>query len=151
MYEISKRFHFSASHRLFHLPGAHPCKRLHGHNYEVEVVLAASRTDARGFVRDYHELEPFARFIDDRLDHRHIVGIFKSIEEPTFITVDTYEDAMQYEHRAGLVDELQAFWPATAEHMARALFNIVKRVMPDVVAVRVSETPKTWAEYREAA
>ena len=41
MYTITKRFAFSASHIIGGLPNGHPCARLHGHNYEVEVVLQA--------------------------------------------------------------------------------------------------------------
>ncbi|HUM68046.1 MAG TPA: 6-carboxytetrahydropterin synthase, partial [Chloroflexota bacterium] len=39
MYTISKQFHFSASHQLNGLPLEHQCARLHGHNYEVELIL----------------------------------------------------------------------------------------------------------------
>ena len=39
MYTIAKRFAFSASHTIGGLPPEHPCARLHGHNYEVEVIL----------------------------------------------------------------------------------------------------------------
>jgi 6-pyruvoyltetrahydropterin/6-carboxytetrahydropterin synthase len=41
MYTIAKRFAFSASHVIGGLPTDHPCARLHGHNYEVEVLAAA--------------------------------------------------------------------------------------------------------------
>ena len=41
MYRITKEFHFSASHQLAHLPHDHQCARMHGHNYIVEVELAA--------------------------------------------------------------------------------------------------------------
>lgn len=36
----------------------------------------------------------------------------------------------------------------SAENMARFLFDCFKAELPELVAVRVSETPKTWAEYR---
>lgn len=36
----------------------------------------------------------------------------------------------------------------TAEHIAARLFHVFNRALPELVAVRVSETPKTWAEYR---
>ena len=39
MYTIAKTFYFSASHVIGGLPPEHPCSRLHGHNYEVEVIL----------------------------------------------------------------------------------------------------------------
>ena len=36
----------------------------------------------------------------------------------------------------------------TAEQLARWLYEWCKNHWPEVVAVRISETPKTWAEYR---
>ena len=36
----------------------------------------------------------------------------------------------------------------TAENIAKWFFNFVIQRLPQLVAVRVSETPKTWAEYR---
>ncbi len=56
MYIIAKRFKFSASHVIGGLPEQHPCSRLHGHNYEFEVVLQSAELDSVGFVRDYREL-----------------------------------------------------------------------------------------------
>jgi 6-pyruvoyltetrahydropterin/6-carboxytetrahydropterin synthase len=37
----------------------------------------------------------------------------------------------------------------SAENMARHLYQWSKAIWPQVSAVRVSETPKTWAEYSE--
>ena len=39
-------------------------------------------------------------------------------------------------------------FPSTAEHIARYLYERAKVIWPEVVAVRISETPKTSAEYR---
>lgn len=118
MYTISKEFHFSASHRLVHLPETHPCFRLHGHNYIVELVLRAEQLDSTGFVVDYRALEPFNRIIDDELDHRHLNDVLPGV--------------------------------TSAECLARWLFDRANQLWPGLVyAVRISETPKTWAEYRE--
>lgn len=38
--------------------------------------------------------------------------------------------------------------PSTAENMARHFHDWCVTRWPETVAVRVSETPKTWAEYR---
>jgi 6-pyruvoyltetrahydropterin/6-carboxytetrahydropterin synthase len=117
MFRLTKRFDFSASHVLDHLAPGHPCARLHGHNYAVEVVLESPALDDRGFCAvDYGELDPFACYIDDVLDHRHLNDV---------LPVRT-----------------------TAENLARHLFNEARKTSPFVVAVRVSETPKTWAEFR---
>ncbi|MFD2652694.1 6-carboxytetrahydropterin synthase QueD [Brucella rhizosphaerae] len=117
MFRITKEFHFSASHQLTELPADHQCARLHGHNYIVEVELSASALDEHGFVRDYHELAPLKRYIDDELDHRHL------------------NDVLGHNH-------------VTAECLARHLYDWCQRRWQEVSAVRVSETPKTWAEYR---
>ena len=72
MYIISKEYHFSASHQLFQLPEDHPCHRLHGHNYVVEVELKSDKLSQVGFVRDYNELDGLKKYIDDKFDHRHL-------------------------------------------------------------------------------
>ena len=64
MYTITRRFGFSASHSIGDLPSGHRCARLHGHNYEVEVVLQATALDRTGFVRDYDELSALQDFLD---------------------------------------------------------------------------------------
>jgi 6-pyruvoyltetrahydropterin/6-carboxytetrahydropterin synthase len=119
MYTISKEFHFSASHTLDTLAEGHPCKRLHGHNYVVELILQAKTLDEHGFVVDYTALKPFKQMIDDELDHRHL------------------NDILPY--------------ATSAENIARYLYEWAKPHWNQVVAVRVSETPKTWAEYREGS
>lgn len=117
MYSIAKRFQFSASHRIGGLPEGHPCAGLHGHNYEVEVVLQSASLDATGFVRDYRELSPLKEYIDATLDHRHLNDV--------------------------LGDDR-----TTAERLAQFLYDWCRQRWPEVAAVRVSETPRTWAEYR---
>lgn len=117
MYTISKQFHFSASHQLPTLAEGHPCQRLHGHNYIVELVLQADALDEHGFVLDYGDLKPFKQMIDDQLDHRHLNDVLP----------DT---------------------PST-ENLARYLYDWAKGRWSQVAAVRVSETPRTWATYRE--
>lgn len=115
MYIISKDFHFSASHRLDHLPETHKCHRLHGHNYVARVVLAADRLDERGFVADYAEMDVVKQFIDRQWDHQH------------------------------LNDLLGGGRYTTAEHIAHVLLNKCVSYKLPVAAVGVQETPKTWA------
>lgn len=118
MFRIWKEFHFSASHILMGLPDGHPCGRLHGHNYRVQVELESKELTDEGFVRDYGELRFFKEWIDEKWDHRHLNEFMN--ENPT------------------------------AEHMARKMFYYIQpRVVCRLRAVRVSETPKTWAEFSE--
>lgn len=120
-FTIAKRFTFSASHALTAVPEGHKCRRIHGHNYEVEVVCAADELDGRGMVVDYFDLDPVKQLIDETIDHRHLNDVVPG--EPT------------------------------AERLAWWLYEALKgRLAPEItshiVAVRVHETPKTWAEYR---
>ncbi len=117
MYAISKRFSFSASHVIGGLLDGHPCARLHGHNYDVEVVLEADELEAVGFVRDYHELSALRSFLNETVDHKHL------------------NDVLGHDR-------------TTAEVIAKWLFDWCCARWPEVTCVRVSETPKTWAEYR---
>ncbi len=116
MFTISKRFSFAASHVIDGLPEGHPCSRLHGHNYSVEVILASETLDATGFVVDYNALAAFRDILDSELDHRHLNDVLPC--------------------------------PTTAEHLAHFLFERAHALWPEVAAIRVSETPRTWAEYR---
>ncbi|MEV8565601.1 6-carboxytetrahydropterin synthase [Streptomyces sp. NPDC051322] len=120
MLTITKEFHFSASHVLDRLPSWHPCARMHGHNYVVVLELSARREDLTevGFVRDYRELEAFKKWMDDTIDHRHLNEAMGGGVSPS------------------------------AENLAVWIFDLWTERFPELTAVRVSETPKTWAEYR---
>lgn len=74
MYTIRKEFTFSAAHCLMGLPNEHPCSRLHGHNYIVTVELECDMDCLThiGFVKDYRELEPIKKYIDETFDHRYL-------------------------------------------------------------------------------
>ena len=118
MYSVMKRFHFSAAHRLDQLPDGHPCRNMHGHNYEVDVIVSSERLNENGMVIDYRDLAVIVNPIISGLDH------------------SVLNDAM--------------INPPTAEHIANMLCVRIRRGQSSdvMVAVRVSETPNTWAEYR---
>ncbi|WP_051838772.1 6-pyruvoyl trahydropterin synthase family protein [Streptomyces sp. NRRL WC-3742] len=120
MLTITKEFHFSASHVLDVLPAWHPCARMHGHNYIVVLELSARREDLNeaGFVRDYRDLDAFKKWMDDTLDHRHLNEAMGGGVSPS------------------------------AENLAVWIFSLWTDQLPELTAVRVSETPKTWATYR---
>ncbi|CAL9560084.1 6-carboxy-5,6,7,8-tetrahydropterin synthase [Streptomyces sp. enrichment culture] len=120
MFMISKEFHFSASHVLDRLPSWHQCARMHGHNYVVVLELSARAEDLTeaGFVRDYRDLDPFKKWLDETLDHRHLNEAMGASVSPS------------------------------AENLAKWIFDSWAERVPELAAVRVSETPRTWAVYR---
>lgn len=121
MFTISKSFRFEASHRLAGLPEDHKCGRVHGHSYAVTVELDAEQLDPPGFVMDFGELSPVGDHLNTAFDHRHLNDV---------ITVEP-----------------------TSENLARLLTDwcLEHLTLPGAVcsvAVRVSETPSSWAQYR---
>lgn len=134
MYQIAKRFEFSAAHRILGLPTGHKCSRLHGHNFLVEVVVEATELDARGFAGvDYGEFGDFKRVVES-WDHRTILRAHDPIAD--YLVQHEKESLI-------LVD-----WQPTSENIARHLYRVaIECVSPNVVAVRVSETSNTWADF----
>ena len=116
MFQIEKEFHFCAGHFLRDFDG--PCSRQHGHNYIVVVALAGGELVGPGFVREFGELEPFKRFLDEHFDHRNLNDV------RPFDVINP-----------------------TTENLAKHLYHVAKVMFPEVVEVRVSETPKTWVSY----
>lgn len=119
---ISKTFEFSASHQLVGLEDTHPCSRLHGHNYVVEVSLTGT-TNHVGFVMDYRDLGFVKHYVDEYLDHQHLNNMVPG--NPTAENLAA--------HLLDLImGQLRDEWPEEAARIWR-------------VTVGVSETPKTWA------
>ena len=123
MYRIGRRFTFDAAHHLDGLPDGHKCSRQHGHTYTVEVELAAADLAPPGFVTDFADLAPLGTYLDTHFDHRDL-------------------------------NDILAIQP-TSENLARHLYdwcaaNLQAKVRGAIAAVRVHETPASWAEYRPA-
>ena len=121
MYRIGKAFSFEAAHHLPGLPAEHKCSRPHGHSYTVEVIVTAGELTGPGFVTDFADLDPLKRHLAEAYDHRMLNDVIDA--EPT------------------------------SENLARILFdwcaaNLALPPAAAIAAVRVSETPATWAEYR---
>jgi 6-pyruvoyltetrahydropterin/6-carboxytetrahydropterin synthase len=117
-FTIAKRFSFAAAHHLGGLPAGHRCARVHGHTYSVEVQMAADQLDGAGFVADYSELDRLGDYLDAELDHRDLNDVLSV--------------------------------PPSCENIARCLHDWCRDNLKHghlVTAVRVSESPATWAEY----
>ena len=118
MYSITKDFYWSASHQLGGLPAAHPCSRVHGHNYVARIQVAAEKLDETGFVVDFGDLSVVRDYIDTQLDHRHLNDVLPF--NPTAENLARH-----------LADVTRRFFTA-----------------PELlVAASVSETPRTWARW----
>ena len=75
-------FQFEAAHRLPELPKSHKCRRLHGHSFTVEVVVAGECDPKLGWVMDYASISDAFKPIWQRLDHRYLNQI-PGLRNPT--------------------------------------------------------------------
>lgn len=104
MYELTLESHFSAAHHLREYEGK--CEKLHGHNYQVEIVLAAEELNDSGMVMDFKDAKKVVGDVMDYLDHDYLNDV-----EP--------------------FDQLNP----TTEHIARYIAESVGNHMPDHVRV----------------
>ena len=131
MYHVTKVIHFCYGHRLLHYAGK--CRYLHGHNGKVEIELAARRLDPRGMVKDFGEIkEKIHGWIDAHLDHKMLLRAadpalpaLRALREPVYLMKDN----------------------PTAEAIARLIYDQTRRLGFPVVAVRLWETPSSFATY----
>lgn len=81
MLTLTRRYHFSAAHRLWNpnLSEAEnkrhygPCVRLHGHNYTLEVTVTGTPDQQTGRIVHLEELDQQIQFhILDAVDHRYL-------------------------------------------------------------------------------
>lgn len=123
MVTITKKFSFCYGHRLPGYDGK--CVNYHGHNSEVEVeVRGRDKGSYVTMVMDFSKLKGIVNPIIDLLDHR---------------------DLTEFEPFGGE--------PPTAETICRWMAMKIKVRLPEDVflsRIRVSETPDSWAEWREA-
>jgi 6-pyruvoyltetrahydropterin/6-carboxytetrahydropterin synthase len=120
MFRIGKRFSFDAAHQLPGLPEGHKCARLHGHTYTVEVMLVADDLVPPGFVTDFGDLAPFGAYLAACCDHRYLNDVLPVVPTSELL----------------------------AQHFAEWITaNLAGDLLGRLFAVRVSETPTSWAEF----
>lgn len=120
MYEITIETHFSSAHRLRQYDGE--CERLHGHNWNVQIFVAADKLDDLGMVMDFKDLKQKTKPLIDKFDHQYLNDI------PPF-------------------DEINP----TTENMARYIYDELSKVVNDsrvkVSKVTVWESDNSFASY----
>ncbi|QOJ13920.1 MAG: 6-carboxytetrahydropterin synthase QueD [Planctomycetia bacterium] len=79
---LARTFTFEAAHFLPTFPDGHKCRRLHGHSFAVEVVVAGEVDPARGYLVDYGEIKAAAEPVIARLDH-YLLNDIPGLENPT--------------------------------------------------------------------
>ena len=113
---------FASAHSLRDYPG--DCSRLHGHNWQVEVMVSSQVLDESGIAIDFREIKKQTKVVVKRLDHQYLNEI-----QP--------------------FDVLNP----TAENIAKYLFDEIGILINDknvkVKEVLIWETPRSAVTYSE--
>jgi len=80
--ELRKTFQFEAAHLLPLLPEDHKCRRLHGHSFQVEIVVSGACDPNLGWVMDYADISRAFRPFWEQLDHRYLNDV-PGLQNPT--------------------------------------------------------------------
>jgi 6-pyruvoyltetrahydropterin/6-carboxytetrahydropterin synthase len=80
--ELRKTFQFEAAHHLPHLPRTHKCRRLHGHSFTAEIVVAGECDPRLGWLLDYADITRAFKPLWEQLDHRYLNEV-SGLRNPT--------------------------------------------------------------------
>jgi 6-pyruvoyltetrahydropterin/6-carboxytetrahydropterin synthase len=131
MYLVTKRIEFCYGHRLLDYDGV--CKHPHGHNAVAEIDVRTDQLDRRNMVADFSDIKRLVKgWIDRELDHKMIlrrddplVAPLKQLGEPMYLLESN----------------------PTVERIAKLIFDQSRELGFEVIAVRVWETPSSFAQY----
>lgn len=156
MWQISKIFRFEAGHRVWkqnlsysrgsNLGGEckeNKCINLHGHSYELEVVISSKNLDNQDMVMDFHHLKNALNPLVDQFDHSFIIDK----NDPMFDAFKRLGDEF------GLKLTIVDFCP-TAEALAKYIYEYLRKKFEEAGLLEVSiykviiwETRTSKAEY----
>ena len=79
MYELSVEVSFAAAHQLRGYKGK--CENMHGHNWRVQINVAADRLNDIDLAMDFHDLKRIAKEVIAPLDHAYLNEVFPFTEK----------------------------------------------------------------------
>ena len=79
---LERTYRFEAAHFLPKVPPGHKCARMHGHSYQVEVVIEGEVDAERGWVMDFAEIDEHALPLVRQLDHQ-VLNEIEGLANPT--------------------------------------------------------------------
>ncbi len=79
---LVREFRFEAAHRLTSVPAEHPCGKLHGHSYRVELSLEGPVDPKAGWLVDFGEIETAWNRARSLLDHA-VLNDVAGLDNPT--------------------------------------------------------------------
>ena len=122
MYTLTTMVEFSSAHTLVGHSG--PCKKMHGHNWKVEVEITGEKLDKIGMVVDFKEIRKATNLVVDELDHEFLNNLEPFLEDNP-----------------------------TAENIARYIFTKLSEEFSNknvkVNSIKLWETDKSAVSYKE--
>jgi 6-pyruvoyltetrahydropterin/6-carboxytetrahydropterin synthase len=80
--EIFNIYHIEAARRLPNLPASHPCSRVHGHSFRIEIHVGGPVDPGTGWVMDFADLDAAFAPVRAQLDHRYLNDV-AGLDNPT--------------------------------------------------------------------
>jgi 6-pyruvoyltetrahydropterin/6-carboxytetrahydropterin synthase len=79
---LTKSFSFDSAHWLPTFPEGHKCRRLHGHTFNIDVIVAGPVDPDKGYLIDFGELKRLIEPLKQQLDHR-LLNDIDGLDNPT--------------------------------------------------------------------
>ncbi len=79
---LSKTFKFEAAHWLPCFPEGHKCRRMHGHSFRFDIIVAGEVPDEQGYLIDFGVIKGVVEPLVDQLDH-YCLNDIEGLENPT--------------------------------------------------------------------
>jgi 6-pyruvoyltetrahydropterin/6-carboxytetrahydropterin synthase len=80
--EVFKTFAIEAAHQLPNVPDNHPCARVHGHSFVIELWVSGVVGGRSGWVIDFADIMEAFRPLNEQLDHR-LLNDIEGLANPT--------------------------------------------------------------------
>lgn len=79
---LTKTIDFESAHWLPTFPEGHKCRRLHGHSFKVDIIVAGQVDPKQGYLIDFGEVKKLTAPLVEALDHR-LLNDIPGLENPT--------------------------------------------------------------------
>lgn len=142
MYKVMKEFKFCAAHMLESCY-TQACRKVHGHNYRVEVVMQCPELNRDGMVIDFGKIKDVVKPLIDEWDHKMILkecGVGNN-GGSVFLTVNPTAENMA-KIIFSKISEQYSSLNSSSEKNENGHIRAIR-----VCSVRVYETDSSWAEY----
>jgi 6-pyruvoyltetrahydropterin/6-carboxytetrahydropterin synthase len=80
--ELSKSYRVQAAHSLPCSGPEHKCRKIHGHNYRIEIFIYGEVDESTGWLADFGVIDTAMEPLRKQIDH-HMLNEVKGLENPT--------------------------------------------------------------------